>query len=230
MGDYFTFTRLVDSIDTVLSGAGATFEIVIFSFLIALAAGILLAVIRIRKIPVAAQIVAVFNSFMRGTPMIVQIYLVYYGLPFFMDLLFGVDINRWSKMLYVILAIGLNNAAFFAEIFRSALASVSVVQLEAGFSIGLTWMQAFRRVVFPQAFRVALPSLVVQFISLLQSTALAYMFGVTDMMMAARKYGSKSGHSLEAYCVVMVLFVAICVVLELSSCCLDKRLNTERRV
>ena len=68
MGDYFTFTRLVDSIDTVLSGAGATFEIVIFSFLIALAAGILLAVIRIRKIPVAAQIVAVFNSFMRGTP------------------------------------------------------------------------------------------------------------------------------------------------------------------
>ena len=90
MGDYFTFTRLVDSIDTVLSGAGATFEIVIFSFLIALAAGILLAVIRIRTIPVAAQIVAVFNSFMRRTPMIVQIYLVYYGLPFFM--MFAVSI------------------------------------------------------------------------------------------------------------------------------------------
>lgn len=230
MGDYFAFSRLIDSIDTVLSGAGATLEIVIFSFLLALVFGVLLAVIRIRKTPVLTQIAAVFNSFMRGTPMIVQIYLVYYGLPFFMDLLFGVNINRWSKILYVILAIGLNNAAFFAEIFRSAMGSVSATQLEAGFSVGLSWIQTFRRVVFPQAFRVALPSLVVQFISLLQSTALAYMFGVTDMMMAAQKYGSKSGHSLEAYCVVMVLFIVVCMALELSSRYLDRRLNTERRV
>ena len=230
MGDYFAFSRLIDSIDTVLSGAGATLEIVIFSFLLALVFGVLLAVIRIRKTPVLTQIAAVFNSFMRGTPMIVQIYLVYYGLPFFMDLLFGVNINRWSKILYVILAIGLNNAAFFAEIFRSAMGSVSATQLEAGFSVGLSWIQTFRRVVFPQAFRVALPSLVVQFISLLQSTALAYMFGVTDMMMAAQKYGSKSGHSLEAYCVVMVLFIVVCMALELSSRYLDRRLNTERRL
>lgn len=230
MGDYFAFSRLIDSIDTVLSGAGATLEIGFFSFLLALVFGVLLAVIRIRKTPVLTQIAAVFNSFMRGTPMIVQIYLVYYGLPFFMDLLFGVNINRWSKILYVILAIGLNNAAFFAEIFRSAMGSVSATQLEAGFSVGLSWIQTFRRVVFPQAFRVALPSLVVQFISLLQSTALAYMFGVTDMMMAAQKYGSKSGHSLEAYCVVMVLFIVVCMALELSSRYLDRSLNTERRV
>lgn len=229
MGEYFEFSRFLDSISTVLLGAGVTFKIVIWSFVIALICGLLLAIVRIRNIPLAAQLVTLFNSFMRGTPMIIQIYLVYYGLPYLIYLLCGMDINRWDKMVFVILAIGLNNASFFAEIFRSALNSVSASQMEAGFSIGLTWLQTFRRVIFPQAFRVALPALVVQFISLLQSTAMAYMFGVTDLIMSAQKYGSKTGHSLEAYCVVTVIFVAICVLLELSSQYLDKRLNTDRR-
>jgi L-cystine transport system permease protein len=229
MGAYFSLDRFKDAFSPVMSGMNTTLIIVGWSFLIAFLLGIVFAIVKIKKLQIARQIVSAFISFMRGTPMIVQLYLVYYGLPFLVSALFRVDINRWDKIIFVIIAIGINNASFFAEIFRSSIESVSIDQTEAGLSVGLTWMQTFCRVVLPQAMSVALPSLIVQFISLLQSTALAYLFGVEDIMTEARKVGTKTGHSLEAYLVVTVVYVVICVLLELLSRALQKRMNRGRR-
>lgn len=230
MREYFSFERFAEAFLPVLSGMDITLTIVGYSFLIALFAGIVFTIVKIKKIPIARQIVTAFITFMRGTPIIVQLYLVYYGLPVLAAAILGVDINRWDKIIFVIIAIGINNASFFAEVFRSSIESVSVDQTEAGLSIGLTWLQTFRRVVFPQALCVALPSLIVQFISLLQSTALAYLFGIDDIMTEAQKVGSKTGHSLEAYLVVTVVYVVICVLLELFSRCLQRNLNKSRRI
>lgn len=230
MREYFSFKRFVEAILPVLSGMDVTLIIVGGSFLIALLAGILFTIIRIRKIPIAQRIITAFITFMRGTPMIVQLYLVYYGLPVLAAALFRVNINRWDKIIFVIIAIGFNNASFFAEVFRSSIESVSADQAEAGLAVGLTWLQTFRRIVLPQALCVALPALIVQFISLLQSTALAYLFGIADIMTEAQKVGSKTGHSLEAYLVVTVIYVVICVLLELFSRGLQKSLNKSRRI
>lgn len=227
--EYFDLERFIESIPHVLSGMDITLLIVGGAFLIAFILGIILTIIKIKKTPVVQWIATAFISLMRGTPMIVQLYLVYYGLPFLFSALFHININRWDKVIFVIIAIGINNASFFAEIFRGAILSVSVDQMEAGLSIGMTWFQTFCRVVLPQALKVALPSSIVQFISLLQSTALAYMFGVQDIMAQAQKVGSQTGHGLEAYLVVAVIFVITCVMLEIFSRFLQQGRNTGRR-
>jgi L-cystine transport system permease protein len=225
--DFFSLGRIRAAFLPVLSGINITFGIMAAAFAIALILGICLMIIRIKHIPALEQLAAVYISFMRGTPIIVQLYLIYYGLPYVVMLLFHININRWDKIFFVTLAIGLNEASFFAEIIRGAILSVPQDQVEAGLSVGLTWLQNFRRVIAPQAMKVALPAMVVELITLLQSTALAYMFGIMDVISRAREMGSKLNHQLEPYICAAIIFIATCIMLELASRLLNRLLNPE---
>lgn len=116
--------------------------------------GFILAAARIFKIPVLRELAALYISFVRGTPVLVQLFVVYYGLPLLVAPL-GVNINHWSKLFFVLVTYLLNDGAFMSEIIRSSIESVPKGQREAAASVGLTTFQAYKRIIIPQAFKIA---------------------------------------------------------------------------
>jgi L-cystine transport system permease protein len=230
ISDFFSLKRVEDYFPKILSKFPVTINIVLVSIVIALALGTLIAVIRIRKIPVLSQASAVYVSFVRGTPIIVQLFLVYYGVPLFLTALFGSNpTSGWNKLVFVYLAYGLNEAGFLSEQIRAAIQSVPAGQTEAGYTVGLSGAQVFFRVVFPQAFRILLPGFSTMLVGLLPATALAYMVGVTDMMGMVNRLGVLNLHSLEGYFDAAVIFVVASILLERVFVRLIKKLDYERK-
>lgn len=161
----------------------------------------LLAVERVVRVPVLDWLVILFISFFRGTPLLVQLFLFYYGLP--QVLAFLTQINGVTA---AIMGLTLHFAAYMAESIRAAIVGVDRSQWEAAQSIGMTQSQMMRRVVLPQATRVAAPTLVNYFIDMIKSTSLAFTLGVTEMMGAAQKEAAGSFRYFEAFLVVAILY------------------------
>ncbi len=222
MTDLFSLQRVLEYFPKVLSRLPVTLLITVLATAVGILLGIALAFVRLHKVPVLNQITLVFVSFMRGTPIIVQLFVVFYGLPTLL-LLVGIDINRCDKMIYVIVTYGLNASAFMAEIFRASISSVPAGQSEAAYTVGLTKWQTFRRIVAPQAVRIALPSLGVSLVGLLQDTSVAFPLGIIDIMGKVRAIGANTYHFLEGYVAAAVIFVVFSILIEKSFSLLTKR-------
>ncbi len=194
-GDFFSFHRVITYFPKVLSKLPVTLNIVLVSITIAIVLATAIAMICIKKLPVLSQMAALYISFVRGTPILVQMFLVYYGMPLFITALVGSNItSEWNKLIFVYIAYGFNEAGFLSEHIRAAILSVPAGQTEAGYSVGLNGNQTFFRIVLPQAFRVLLPGFSTMLVGLLPATSLAYMLGVTDMMGKVRAIGTVTFH------------------------------------
>jgi putative amino-acid transport system permease protein len=163
-----------------------------------------LAVVRVLKVPVVDAVVAVFISFFRGTPLLVQLFLFYYGLPQIVSAL-----TQINGVTAAIMGLTLHFSAYMAESIRGAITGVDRSQWEAAASVGMTRLQAMRRIVLPQAARVAAPTLLNYFIDMIKSTSLAFTLGVTEMMGAAQKEAAGSFRYFEAFLVVAVIYWVI---------------------
>ena len=128
--------------------------------------------------------------------------------------LFGINLNRLEPVIFVEIAIILNEGAFLGEIFRGAITSVPAVQSEAGYSIGMTGAQTFFRIVLPQAFKVAIPHYGVDFIGVFQNTSLVFILGVVDILGKAKTLGAATGHSLEGYLSAAIIYVSFSLLLK----------------
>lgn len=204
-----------------------TLEIVLVSFGSGIILGCLLAWIRIKRIPVLSQIARVFISYIRCTPVICQMFVVYFGVPVLLKQM-GIDASQINRVVYVFIAYGLNNGAFMGETIRSAVLAVPIGQTEAGYSVGLTGWQTLVHIIAPQAIRIALPMLGTTFIYAFQATALAYMVGVVDMIGMTRTLGTVTGHTLEGYIICALIFAIISLVLEFVFNKINKRLDFGR--
>lgn len=230
MGKYFDFARFIDTIPKIIPQLSVTFSIVLVSMIIGTVLAIIVAVLRIQKIPVLHQILSIYISFMRGTPLLVQMMIVYYGLPLLAQGLFGININTWSTAIFVDIAFILNEGAFLGEIFRSAILSIPAVQSEAGYSIGMTRFQTFTRIVLPQTIKIIIPSYGVDLIGVFHNTSLVFTIGgVLDIMGKAKTLGTATGHALEAYFVVALIYIVISLILRFLFYLLNQRLQYERR-
>lgn len=207
MSALFSWERFASAFPKVMQNFPVTIEMIIIAELLGIVFGVMIAIIRIYKIPVLNQIYSVYISFMRGTPIMVQLLVVFYALPQFVQGVFGVDINNWQKFIFASITLALNESAMLAEIFRSAITSIPALQYEAGYSVGMTWWQTFHRIILPQAVRIALPSYGSNLVSLIQSTSLAYMIGVIDLMGRADAIGTSTRHSFEPYVCVTIIYV-----------------------
>lgn len=215
MENFLSFERIVENFPKILAKFPISLYIVFVSTAIALVLGTILAWVRIKKIVVLQQLADIYISFIRGTPVLVQLFLVYYGLPLLFTAIFGRDISlKWDKLTFVFIAYGLNGGGFFAEYARAAIQSVPSGQTEAGYMVGLTNSQTFFRIVFPQAFRVLLPALSAMVVGMLPATALAYILGIIDMMGMVAIIGNATQHSLEGYLDAAIIFVAASAILE----------------
>ncbi|MEQ5828606.1 amino acid ABC transporter permease [Sulfitobacter sp. NFXS29] len=177
----------------------------------------LLAVERVAKVPVLDWFVIIFISFFRGTPLLVQLFLFYFGLP--QVLSFLSDINGVTA---AIMGLTLHFSAYMAESIRAAIMGVDRSQWEAAQSIGMTQGQMMWRIILPQAARIAAPTLVNYFIDMIKGTSLAFTLGVTEMMGAAQKEAAGSFLYFEAYLVVAMIYWVIVEALSQ----MQKRLET----
>lgn len=228
----FELDFMLSAVPEIIQYIPITVLMALVSCLIGCVLGILLALARFFKIRILSRIIAVYVSFIRGTPMLVQLYLVYYGLPLLVKSLVEAtggeyDPNAIPKIVYAFTAFSLNSAAYMSETFRSALEAVDKGQMEACYSIHMTTFQALRRIILPQAFEIALPPLGNSLLSLVKDTSLAFSISIVDLMAGAKIVASRSFRFFEIYIVVSFIYWAICFVLERLIALTEKKLKRQ---
>ncbi|GAA3698000.1 amino acid ABC transporter permease [Oceanisphaera sediminis] len=199
---------------------GTTMEMALLGFVFALIIAGGLAVIRTFELPVLNALAKLFISFFRGTPLLVQLFLLYYGLPQIMPIFIGLDAFSAA-----VIGLTLHFAAYMAESIRAAILSVHKSQMEAAMSIGMTRTQAMKRIILPQAARIATPSLMNYFIDMIKSTSLAFTLGVAEIMASAQKEASSSFKFFEAFIAVALIYWAVVVFFTYLQTLLERRLN-----
>lgn len=205
----------------VWGGLGVTLSLTALSLIIALPIAFYMAVIRIRGHKLGSGISRVYISFVRGTPLVLQILLLYSLLPSFINFVLkslGSDFNVFDNVnpfWYAVIVFSLNTIALLAEVFRSALMSIDKGQLEAGVSIGLTEWQTYRKVIIPQALVVALPAICNITVNLIKGTSLAFLMTVKDVLAIGKVAASYGYNYIEAYLDVFVVYIIICTVIQL---------------
>lgn len=229
MSELFSWDRFIYAFPRILSNLPITLKMILYSEVFGIVLGIVIAIIRLYKVPILSQIDSMYISFMRGTPILVQLLVVFYGVPTILLDFFHLNVNSWDKFIFATIALTLNESAMLSEIFRSSIISIPHTQFEAGYSVGLTWWQTFRRIILPQAIQVAIPSYGVNLVILIQSTSLAYTIGVIDLMGRARAIGASTRHSFEAYVAVTIIYVIFSLLVKLIFQILNKKLQYGNR-
>lgn len=203
-----------------------TFSLLFVSVFFALILGFFLAWAKLCKNKFLKALASIFISFMRGTPMMVQILLIFILVPM-IAFDHGIDTSSWNPQLYAIVAFALNEAAFFAEIFRSAYMSLDYGQLEAAESLGMNRFQVFHRVILPQSAASALPNTTNMTLELMKNTSIAAVIGVYDILgkatqLAKNNYGVGQ---FQLYIEVAIIFWIIGLIILAISNAMTAKLN-----
>lgn len=193
------------SLPQMLIGAGYTIELSVGGMIFGLAIGFVVAMMRISPVGPLERIARAYVSFIRGTPLLVQLFIIYYGLA-----QYGLRLNPIPAAL---IGFSLNVGGYTSETIRAAIGSIERGQWEAAYSIGMSTAQAMRRVVIPQAARVALPSLGNTFISLVKDTALAATIQVPELFRQAQLITARTFQVFTMYLMAAVLYWIISSVL-----------------
>ncbi|ULL15291.1 amino acid ABC transporter permease [Paenibacillus sp. H1-7] len=227
MGKAFDIQLVGVFLPKLLSYLHITLFILAASLLLGLAVGFLIAIPRLYRWPVLDRVIMIYVSFIRGTPIIIQMFLVYYGLP---ELLkwFRLDVTDVEAIVFVIITYGLHIGAYVSEIVRSSVNSVDRGQLEAAYSTGMTGKDAFVRIVLPQAMGIALPNFGNLVISSMKDTSLAFSLGVMDMVGRAETLFT-TNHFLEIYMALAIIYYTICIALEWLFAVAERRLLRHER-
>lgn len=189
----------------LLPGLQRTIPLTIISFSFALLIGIFVALVQFANIKFLKQIARFYVWIVRGTPILVQLYIVFYGLPNL-----GIMINPFPA---AIIVFSLNEGAYAAEIMRSAFESIPKDQIEAGLCVGMSYPCAFIRILLPQAFRTAFPPLSNSLIGMVKETSLAANITVTEMFMATQRIVARTYEPLVLYIEVALIYLLICTIL-----------------
>lgn len=193
--------------------------------------GLILAVGKLGKNRFLRFLANSYTTIMRCTPSIVLLFLVYYGVPVLSEELFGINLQNVHKGVFVVITFSLQFAAMMSEVIRSAYESIDKGQYEAAVTVGLTPYQAYRRIIFPQAFVVALPNFGNGLISVLQEGALAYTIGFIDIvgkanLIIANNYNT---HMLEIYIALAVIYWGLSIVIDKVFSLLEKAFSKGSR-
>lgn len=183
----------------LLEGLRNTLLITCISYAIGLVLGLVLSILRVYGPLWIKVIAAIYIEVFRGTPMVVQLFLVYYSLPSF-----GIKLDPFTS---AIIAIGLNSGAYQAEYFRSAIGSISLGQWEAALSIGMKKPTAIKSIIIPQIFRVALPALTNEIVYLLKYSSIAYFITVPELVYMGKIIGTRTFMYLQIYTIIAIIYV-----------------------
>ena len=226
----YDFASIPGLIIKIFQAFPLTMGILLISLVISLAIGALVTVGSLSNNRIVQAISKGYISFMRGIPTLVLIFLLYLGLPQILKD-FGIDIGGWDKAIFIIATLSLNTSANMAEMMRASYLAVDKGQREAAYSVGMKPFMAFRRIIFPQAFGIAIPTLGNNIILLFKETSLGFTIGVIDILGKARAISAASfgANKLEVYIASAIIYWIICVVLEQGSKYIERMYTRGRK-
>jgi len=222
---------MIETFWNSLSAVPVTLKLTFIPLLLALPISFFLALAQVNKVKFWGKFSSLYVSFVRGTPTVVLILLIYNTLPgrlarFFKSI--GSDFNVYRSIpsiAYAYFVFTVTATAALIEIIRSALGAVNKGQLEAAYSIGLSPFAAYRRIILPQALRAAVPNLTNLVVVMVKTTSLAFMMTVTDIMQTAKKGAALNYKYTESYIVILLMYIVICLILQGLFGLLEKRVG-----
>ncbi len=225
---------LIKTFFLILKGIPTTLKITAISLVLASPLAFGMALAKIYDIKYLKKIVVVYVSFMRGTPIVLQILVVYSLLPSLLNVIvkqlgLKIDVFAFNPIMYAYIIFTLSSAAILSEVFRAALLGVKHGQLEAGLSIGMSHVQTYIRIIIPQALVIALPSLCNATVNLIKNTSLAFIMSVQDITAIGKIQASYGYNYIESYADVFVVYIVVCTLIQLLFNIAEKYCGTFRQ-
>lgn len=218
----FDFSLIWQSLPLLLAGAGITIEITVIAVGIGFILGLITSVCRLSNVKVLEIIAVCYINIIRGTPMLVQIFLIYFALP----MVIGERINPFVA---AVAACSINSGAYVSEIFRAGIQSVDRGQMEAGRSLGLSWFQTMRYVILPQAFKRVIPPLGNEFIQMTKETSLVSVIGFEELTRRGQLIIAKTYGSFEIWLTVAAIYLIMTLTIARLVSYLERRFATDDR-
>ncbi|MDQ0215114.1 L-cystine transport system permease protein [Oikeobacillus pervagus] len=230
MNGGFNVEFFINTFFVALSGIPTALVVTIVVLLIALPLGFLLAMTRLNNVPLLSPFSKLYVSFVRGTPIIIQIFIIYSSIPLFLKALFekyhiAYDVYKIHPLWYAFIIFSFSTTAILIEVFRSALKTVDQGQLEAAYSVGLTSFQAYKRIIIPQALVVAMPNLCTATVNLIKATSLGYAISLQEITLRAKVAANAGYNYVEAYLDIFIVYILLCSVVEFSFKLFENRLS-----
>lgn len=207
--EIFNINYIVSVILDIFKVVPRSISLSLFGFILAIAISLIVVILDHYRIPILYQISRFYVSFFRGTPLLPQLFLIYFGLPVISDIFI-----EMSSFVAVIIALGLNSGAYMSETLRGAILSVDKLQIEAGQSIGLKNTQIMRLIILPQAIKVAIPALMNNLVDIIKSSSLAFTVGLIDITAVAKMRAASNYNYFDSYIAAMLVYWIIVLILE----------------
>ena len=198
----FDLSLIASSFPLLLRGAGLTLEITALSVGIGLLLGLLLSLLQLSKSPFLSIPAKVYVDFIRGTPLLIQIFIIYFALP-------NIVGHRIDPYVAAVAACSLNSGAYIAEIFRGGIQSISLGQYRAGLSLGMTNTQTMRYIILPQAFKRIIPPMGNEFIAMLKDSSLVSVIGFEELTRSGQLIIAETYGTLEIWTCVAILYLVM---------------------
>ena len=216
---FLEFARSI--LPQLLAATGTTLQLTVCAIALGFGIGIVLALLRVYGNRPLRIVSGAYVHFFRGTPLLAQLLLVYYGLPPYLSMI-GV---RLSPLTAAVIGLGLNSAAYQAEYFRGAIQSIQSGQMLAARAIGLSRVGSIRHVVLPQALRLVIPSWSNELIYSIKYSSLAYFLTLKELTFVGRKLALRTARTLEVYLLVAAIYLAIVIVVSRILALLERRVH-----
>ena len=222
-------TRIISAYGQLLTIAmGQTLLLALYGLFFACIIGMVVGIMSVLKSRVCRAIAAVFVNLIRGVPMIVLAYFVFFGVPYFWNTILKLNPITLTALQAGTICLALNCGAYMAEIIRAGIESVDIGQMEAARSLGLPYWRAMHRVVLPQAIRTMIPSIINQFIITLKDTSILSVIGFPELVNTAKNVQANTFLSFQTWAIVGVMYLIIITLLSRSAKALERRLNVDR--
>ncbi|MCH4190789.1 MAG: amino acid ABC transporter permease [Butyrivibrio sp.] len=204
----------------ILSYLPVTLKLTAGALILSVPFALLFAMIQIRKVPLLRKIVSIYLSLIRGTPIILQIFVIYNLMPYLLQKYAdarGMNLNIYdlNGMWYAYIALSLSATAFLTEAFRASIETVDKGQFEAACMVGMSRGQAYRRIIFPQAAGVAMPVITNVVVDTIKATSLAFAMAVTEVTGRAKILGGENLRYFEAYLDIFLVYVIVIGITEI---------------
>lgn len=217
----FSWADIREFLPQLLEGTAVTIRLTLLSMAVALIIGLLIALARVSRHAVLRLPATIYVEFMRGTPLLLQLFYIYYVLPFF-----GIRMEAFTAG---VLGLSLNYAAYLSEVYRSGIQAIPVGQREAALSLGMSPALVMRRIILPQSFRIVVPPIGNYFIALFKDSALAAVITIPELLRRGNLLAASTFKHFEIYTMVALIYLLISYPASLGVTYLERRLRLETR-
>ena len=214
----FDFSIVTDTFPLLLQGAGLTLQITALSVGLGLIFGLIMGMAELSKKPIFRIPAKVYVDFIRGTPLLIQIFIIYFALPTILG-------TRIDPFIAAVAACSMNSTAYIAEIFRAGIQSISQGQLRAGLSLGMTHAQTMRYIILPQAIKRIIPPLGNEFIAMLKDSSLVSVIGFEELTRSGQLVIAETYATLEIWSIVALLYLVMTLTIAQLVRFLEKRFH-----